>query len=86
MEQNKKHTMQIEYGQGFLATAVGEVVAFNERGIRLRLATGEKVCVCGENLKINAFNKQLGDLRVAGAISVVKYSYSAKQKIRNLFS
>ena len=86
MEQNTKHTMQIEYGQGFFATAVSEVISFNEREIRLRLATGEKVCVCGENLKINAFNKQVGDLRVVGAIFVVKYTYSAKQKIRNLFS
>ena len=86
MEQNKKHTLQLEYGQGFFATGIAEVAVFNEKEIILRLDLGEKLSVFGENLKINAFNKQLGDLRVAGAISVVKYSYSAKQKIRNLFS
>ena len=85
MEQNKKHTIQIVYVQGFFATAVSEVIAFNEREIRLRLATGEKVCVCGENLKINVFNKQQGELRVVGAVSAVKYLNSAKQKIKKLF-
>ena len=86
MEQNKKHTMQIEYGQGFCSTAVGEVIAFNEREIRLRLNSGERVCVYGENLKINAFNKQLGELRVVGMISAVKYQFSARQKFKKLFS
>ena len=85
MEQNKKHTMQIEYGQGFLATAVNEVVAFNEKEIRFKLISGEKVCVLGESLKINAFNKQVGELRVVGMVYLVKYLYSAKQKIKKLF-
>ena len=85
MEQNKKHTMQIEYGQGFLATAVGEVVGFNEKEIVFRLNLGEKVCVLGEGLKINAFNKQLGELRVVGNVLLVKYISSTKQKIKKIF-
>ena len=86
MEQNKKHCMQIEYGQGFFAMAISEVVAFNEREIRLRLTSGEKAYVYGNNLKINAFNKQLGELRVVGEVSAVKYLNSAKQKIKKIFS
>ena len=82
MEQNKKHTMQIEYGQGFLATAVGEVVVFNEKEIRFRLISNEKACVLGENLKINSFNKQLGELKVMGNVFMIKYVHSAKQKLK----
>ena len=85
MEQNKKHTMQIEFGQGFCATCVSEVVSFSEREIRFRLTTGEKVCVLGGNLRINAFNKQLGELRVVGVVSSLKYLNTARQKIKKLF-
>ena len=85
MEQNKKHTLQLEYGQGFFATGIAEVVVFNEKEIILRLDLGEKLSIFGENLKINVFNKQQGELRVVGAVSAVKYLNSAKQKIKKLF-
>ena len=85
MEQNKKHTVQLEYGQGFFATGIVEVVVFNEKEMVLRLDSGEKLCVLGENLKINAFNKQQGELCVVGSVAVVKYLNSAKQKIKKLF-
>lgn len=85
MEQNKKHTMQIEYGQGFLATCVGDVLSFNERQIIIRLALGERVHVIGENLRINGFNKQLGELRVVGKVQIVKYLPTVKQKLKRFF-
>ena len=85
MEQNNKHTMQIEYGQGFLATFVGDVLSFNEKQIIMRLRIGDKVQVLGDNLKINGFNKQLGELRVVGNVQTVKYLPSAKQKFKKFF-
>ncbi len=85
MEQNKKHTLQIEQGQGFVASCVGEVIAFNEKEVKIRLISGERVFVLGENLKINAFNKQTGELRVVGVIYAVRYLNSAKQKIKKIF-
>ena len=82
MESNKKHTLQIELGQGFIATFVVDVLTFNERQIVVRLATAEKVHVLGENLKINAFNKQSGELRVVGVVQNVKYIPSVKQRVK----
>ena len=82
MESNKKHTLQIELGQGFIATFVVDVLTFNERQIVVRLATAEKVHVLGENLKINAFNKQSGELRVVGVVQNVKYLPSVKQRVK----
>lgn len=84
MENNKKHTLQIEIGQGFISTSTEEVVAFNEKEIKFRLKSGEKVIVTGENLRINGFNKQLGELKVVGDVSVVKYVQLVGQKIKKL--
>ncbi len=85
MEQNKKHTLQIEHGQGFIAAAVADVLSFNEGQITVRLTSGERLTVYGAGLKINGFNKQSGELKVVGAVQTVKYIPSVKQKFRKLF-
>ena len=85
MEQNKKHTIQIEYGQGFISTAIDDVLAFNEKQIILKLSSGDKVQVSGDNLKLSGFNKQLGELRVSGSVVAVKYIFSVKQKLKKFF-
>ena len=77
MENGKNHSLQIEYGQGLMATEVGEVTAFNDREIRFITTLGVKTIVCGENLKITSFNKSSGDFRAEG--DFVKISYEGKK-------
>ena len=85
MENIKNHSLQIEYGQGLVASGVAEVVGFNEREIRFKTDSGVKTIVLGDNLKINAFNKQTGELKVGGAINSVKYGVKPLTTIKNLF-
>ncbi|MBR2337372.1 MAG: YabP/YqfC family sporulation protein [Clostridia bacterium] len=85
MEQNKKHTILIEHGQGFVSTATEEVLSFNEKEMKISVFSGEKVYIFGDKLRINGFNKQTGELRVVGEVSSVKYSSSTRQKFKKLF-
>lgn len=85
MENGKNHGLQIEYGQGLMATAVVDVIAFNEREIRFKINSGEKTVVYGENLKITAFNKQTGELKIGGLINSVKYGAKPFGSVKNLF-
>lgn len=85
MENGKNHGLQIEYGQGLMATAVGDVTAFNEREIRFKTLSGVKTVVCGENLKITSFNKQTGELKISGGVNSVKYGAKPFGSVKNLF-
>ena len=85
MENNKIHNLQIEYGAGLLASCILDVVAFNDREVKMALVSGQSLTVYGEKLKITAFNKQSGELRLSGAVSCVKYSASASAQIKRLF-
>ena len=85
MENSKNHSLQIEYGQGFVASGVIEVVGFNEREIRFKTDFGVKGVVLGDNLKINSFNKQTGELKVCGQINSVKYGAKPLSSVKNLF-
>ena len=85
MDKNIKHTVFIEYGQGLIATAVGEVLYFNEREIKLKLLSGERLLVMGEKLKINGFDKNCGELKLLGAIISVRYVAPTSSKFKKLF-
>ena len=85
MENGKNHSLQIEYGQGLMATEVGDVTAFNDREIRFITTLGVKTIVCGENLKITSFNKQTGELKIYGVVNSVKYGFKPINSLKNLF-
>ena len=84
MEKNTRHTLFLEHEQGRVATSVGEVLAFNEREIRLKLVSNAKLVVIGDKLKINGFDKGSGELRLSGVVCAVKYS-SNYSKVKKLF-
>jgi hypothetical protein len=85
MDKNTKHTLLIEYTQGLFATAVCEVLSFNEREIKLSLLNGVRLLVYGEKLKITAFDKGSGELKLTGVIFSTKYSSLATSKLKKLF-
>jgi hypothetical protein len=85
MENNKNHSLQIDYGQGLMATAVLEVTSFNEREIKLSLASGQRLAVNGEKLKIVGFNRQCGELKLSGVIIGVRYFNSASSQFKKIF-
>lgn len=85
MEQNKNHSVKIESGQGFFATAIAEVLSFNEKEIRLAIFGGGRLIVLGENLKISGFNNQLGELKVSGKVLSLKYLSAVISPVKRLF-
>ena len=84
MEKNTRHTLFIENEQGLVARAIGEVLAFNEREIRLKLLSGSKLVVVGDKLKITCFDKGCGELKLSGVVFTVKYS-ATNTKFKKLF-
>ena len=85
MENNKNHSLQIEYGQGLTATAVLEVTSFNEREIKLSLSSGQRLAVNGEKIKIVGFNRQSGELKLSGVIIGVRYFSGASGQLKKIF-
>ena len=85
MENNKNHNLQLEYGQGLLATAVQDVLSFNEKEVKISLCSGKKLVAIGEKLKISGFNKQSGELKITGEVSLIKYLSSPTSQLRKLF-
>jgi len=85
MEQNLNHGLKIEYGQGLTATAVTDVISFNDREVRVALNGGKRLHVFGENLKISGFNKQSAELRLSGFITAIKYLAQSVSAVKKLF-
>ena len=85
MDKNTKHTLLIDYEQGLFATAICEVLAFNEREIKLSVLNGVKLIVFGEKLKITSFDKSSGELKLSGVVFSTKYSSLSTVKIKKLF-
>ena len=65
MEQNQNYSaiekVVLEGRKKFTMTGVSAVDGFSEQYLRLT-ASGNKVLIIGENLKITAFNKNSGNL------------------------
>ncbi len=70
---------------GMEITAVTEVDAFSEREIKLSLDGGDKLIVCGENLKINAFSKQSSSFSLLGRVHSLKYAKAGEKLINKFF-
>lgn len=85
MEINKNHSLKIEYGQGLTATAVEDLISFNENEIKISLVGKNRVVVLGEKLTVGGFNKQSGELRVCGNIHSVKYLSAHLSPVKRLF-
>lgn len=65
-------------------TLVTSVDSYSEQILRLTVGQN-KVSIIGENLKIEAFNKQSGNLTVDGSINEIKYNVSKKPILKRLF-
>ncbi len=65
-------------------TLVTSVDSYSEQILRLTVGQN-KVSIIGENLKIEAFNKQSGNLLVDGTINEIKYNVNKKPIIKRLF-
>ena len=85
MEKIVKHTLFLEYGQGLLATAIAEVLSFDEKEVKLSLSSGGKLLVQGAKMKINGFDKGSGEFKLSGDVSSVKYLSNTTSKIKKLF-
>ena len=65
-------------------TLVTSVDSYSEQILRLTVGQN-KVSIFGENLKIEAYNKQTGNLTVNGSISEIKYNVNKKPIIKRVF-
>mgnify|MGYP002521566916 CR=1 FL=1 len=75
----------IEYKKSLVASGVGDVISFNEREIRLNLAEGGKVLICGEGLKIVKFEKKTGEFKLIGAVGSVKFLSGGQTALKRFF-
>ena len=65
-------------------TGVSSVDGFSEQCLKLT-ASGNKVTVFGENLKITAFNKNSGNLVAEGVITEFRYNNKKTPLVKKLF-
>ena len=85
MEKIVKHTLFLEYGQGLFATAISEVLSFDEKEVKLSLSSGGKLLVQGAKMKINCFETGSGEFKLVGEVSAVKYLSHTSSKFKKLF-
>ena len=76
---NFLHTLTVENQKCVRATGVKEVTFFNDREIRLRLASGTTLKIMGENLKITGFDDKNLTFNAVG--KVVATSYKTTENI-----
>lgn len=67
------------------ASGVKEVKSSDSREIRLALTDGTGVLIMGENLKINSFSKDSGELSLSGEILSFRYSRKKEQFFKRVF-
>ena len=63
---------------------VGEVGAFSEKEVTLRMKSGETFTVRGEGLKILSFSKESGEIKLDGKVAEMKFRVK-KEFIKGLF-
>lgn len=73
MEQAKSHIVDIDNRKSFSASGISDVLSFNEREVRMTLAGGGKLIILGDNLKIDGFSKQSGEVRISGLLRSLRY-------------
>ena len=75
----------IEYKKSFSASGICDVLAFNEREIKLAIVEGGRMVITGESLKIVGFNKQSGEFKLVGIVSGVKFLSATGSPLKRLF-
>ena len=85
MEQNKNHTLNLEYKQGLIAGGIADVIMSNDKEVVLALSGGGKVKITGENLKILGFDKVSCNFRLGGNVFSIRYSSGSQSAFKNLF-
>ncbi len=65
-------------------TGVQSVDGFSEQTLSLTVS-GNKVKVCGEGIKISAFNKATGSLTADGEFNEIKYCFKKPPLVKRLF-
>lgn len=81
MQENLKHSVNIEQRKSISVTGVESVVAFSEVKIILKLQDNQRMHVVGTGLKIIGFSKTNGTFLAEGSITGMTYgskSFTAK--------
>ena len=65
-------------------TGVESVDGFTEQALRLTV-NGCRVQILGENIKITAYNKGIGNLTADGNFFEIKYNYKKAPLIKRIF-
>lgn len=65
-------------------SGVDSVDGFSEQTLKLSVS-GNKVVVCGENIKITAFNKNSGALTADGNFFEIKYNKKKAPFVKRIF-
>ena len=81
---NETEKVILEGRRKLSMTGVSAVDGFSEQCLKIT-ASGNKVIINGENLKITAFNKNSGNLTAEGIITEFKYNHKKTPLVKRLF-
>ncbi len=81
---NEVHTLSIENQKRIQISSVAEVNGFSDKEIRVTLASGVKISVSGQDMKITHFQKESGQFVADGQILGVKYHGAGQSFLKRL--
>ena len=73
MQENGKHTIELEQRKNLTVSGVESVASFSEAKIVLKLLSGERMNVIGSGLKITGFSKTSGTFTAEGEFMGLSY-------------
>lgn len=83
--ENIQHKIIIENRNEVIITSVAEVLAFNEKEIRIKLKCNTIIKIGGENLKIIGFDNTSGNFKLKGVITSLLYKGKEESLIKKVF-
>ena len=83
MQENGKHTIELEQRKNLTVTGVESVASFSEAKIILKLLSGDRMSVIGSGLKITGFSKTSGTFTAEGEF--MGLFYGAKSFTARIF-
>lgn len=80
------HTLQIENANRLCMTGISEVESFSESKVVAAISGKDRrITIIGSNLKISAFQKENGNLRLDGEIRQITYSAGKLSAVGKIF-
>ncbi len=78
------HKLELDFRKKLTITGVQSLDGFSEQLLNLTVS-GNKLKICGTNIKITVYNKSTGTLIADGNFNEIKYQQQSKPFIKKIF-